>query len=567
MFQTSWEVNEDIDCKNLKDEKEIIHSILRKKGITNKEEVEEFLSLKPQKTYDPFLMKNMKEIVEKIIYFIKEKKSIWIYGDYDVDGISSISLLVEFFSHFTNNLQYYIPLREEEGYGLNCDAIKEIHQQGAELIITVDCGATSVEEVNLAKSLGMDIIVTDHHNLSDRIPDCLILSPKQKDSIYPFSYLCGCGVAFKLAQAIQKTLHAPKKYLADVLDIVALATVADVVPLIDENRTLLKYGLRAINSMKRPGLRRLIEEVRLLDKEITSGHIGFVLAPHFNASGRIDDAKAGVKLLLSKDPKEIEKLVKHLVDCNHERKKIQEKGLEICKEKVEKEYKEDLFLVVDSEKTHEGVIGIVAGRIRDLYYKPTLIVTDSHEEGILKGSGRSIEDMDIYEEMKKCSDLFLKFGGHKNACGFSIETSKLGLLRERLNMQAIELQKKSPMAFIKRIKVDATLNPSHMTEELVDLLKKLEPFGMGNERPYFLLTDIEVKNKDQVTMGKNNEHLRIKGTHFNDHSKITAIGFSMAENYKEGLKSADILNLVGYPKINEWNGCKSIQFMILDMKE
>ncbi|WP_129596679.1 single-stranded-DNA-specific exonuclease RecJ [Anaerophilus nitritogenes] len=567
MFKTSWEVNEDIDFKNLKDEKEIIYSIIRKKGITNKDEIEEFLSSKPQKTYDPFLMKNMKEIVAKIIYFIQEKKSIWIYGDYDVDGISSISLLMEFFSHFTNNLHYYIPLREEEGYGLNGDAIKEIHQKGAELIITVDCGATSVEEVALAKSLGMEIIVTDHHNLSDIVPDCLILNPKQKDSMYPFLYLCGCGVAFKLAQAIQKTLNAPKKYLADVLDIVALATVADVVPLIDENRTLLKYGLRTINSMKRPGLRNLIEEVRLSDKEITSGHIGFVLAPHFNASGRIDDAKAGVKLLLSKDQQEIQKLVKHLVDCNHERKKIQEKGLEICKEKVEKEYKEDLFLVVDSEKTHEGVIGIVAGRIRDLYYKPTLIVTHSHEEGILKGSGRSIEDMDIYEEMKKCGDLFLKFGGHKNACGFSIEKSKLEILRERLNKQAIEIQQKFPNTFIKKIKVDAILKPSYMTEKLVDLLKKLEPFGMENERPCFLLPNIEVKNKEQVTMGKNNEHLRIKGTHCNDHNEITAIGFSMSANYKDHLKSSDTLDLVGYPKINEWNGYKSIQFMIYDMKK
>ncbi|QEK11497.1 single-stranded-DNA-specific exonuclease RecJ [Crassaminicella thermophila] len=567
MFETNWEIiNED---KDIDDTDSIIKKILRNKGITSDEEIEEFLSSKPKKTYDPYLLKNMREVVEKIIKYINEKKSIWIYGDYDVDGISSISLLMDFLSKFTNNLNYYIPLREEEGYGLNCDAIEDIKKKGGELIITVDCGSTSVKEVNLAKELGMEIIVTDHHNLSDEVPNCLILNPKQEDCHYPFKLLCGCGIAFKLAQAIQKRLDAPKKYLSDVLDLVALATVADVVPLIDENRTLLKYGLKKINNSKRLGLKALIEAVGLRDKEITAGHIGFVIGPHFNASGRIDDAKASVKLLLSNDAKIVESLVKHLVKCNKERKAIQEKGLEICKEKVEKYYLEDLFLVVDSEGTHEGVIGIVAGRIRDLYYKPTLIVTQSQEEGILKGSGRSIDDIDIYEEMKKCEDLFIKFGGHKNACGFSIEKSKLDLLRKRLNEQALMIKQKSKDAFIKKLRIDCELKPSQITEELIEALKKIEPYGMGNEKPQFILRQIKVKNeKDSVFMGKNGEHLKLRGVSkfYDDLTEITAIGFGMAKNYKD-IGYPQNVDVVGFPKLNEWNGYKNVQFMIYDLKE
>ncbi|QXM05342.1 single-stranded-DNA-specific exonuclease RecJ [Crassaminicella indica] len=570
MHKTNWEmIDKDKSIDHFDRADAIIKKILMNKGITTEEEIEEFLSEKPQKTYNPFLLKNMKEIVNTIIDYINKKKSIWIYGDYDVDGIASISLLMDFLSNFTNNLHYYIPLREEEGYGLNCDAIKDIKEKGGELIITVDCGSTSVEEVELAKNLGMEIIVTDHHNLSEEVPDCLILNPKQEDCPYPFKFLCGCGIAFKLAQAIQKNMGAPKKYLSDILDLVALATVADVVPLIDENRTLLKYGLKKLNNPTRLGLKYLIEAVGLKDKNISAGHIGFVLGPHFNASGRIDDARAGVELLLSKEQHKIKYLVEHLVTCNNERKAIQKKGLEICKAKVEKYYMNDLFLVIDSEGTHEGVIGIVAGRIRDLYYKPTLIVTRSQDEGILKGSGRSIDDIDIYEEMKKCKDLFIKFGGHKNACGFSIEESKLELLRKRLNEEAFKIKKQSPNKFVKTIKIECELKPSQITEEFVKALEKIEPYGMGNEKPYFLIRQIKVdNNKEKVVMGKNHEHLRLRGVSekYHDSTEILAVGFGLAENYVNELNCPEIVDIVGFPNINEWNGYKNMQLMIRDMK-
>jgi len=571
MVETIWEMAEE-QVEHLFCDSEIeplIQKILIQKGITSIDEMYEFLSPKPQKTYDPFLMKNMDAIVKEIIRGIEAQKSIWIYGDYDVDGITSIALLMEFLGKFTSNLNYYIPKREEEGYGLNCDAIQEIKNAGADLIITVDCGSTSVKEVELAKSLGMDIIITDHHNLSDEIPDCLILNPKQKDCAYPFSDLCGCGVVFKLVQALQREMNAPKKYLSDLLDLVALATVADVVPLIDENRTILKYGMRKINQPVRPGLKTLIERVGLKDKSIHVGHIGFIIAPHFNASGRIDDARIAVDLLLEKEQKKIEEIVVHLIRCNTERKAIQEEGLKICERKVEAHYLDDLFFVLDAEDTHEGVIGIIAGKIRDRYYRPVLVVTHSQEAGILKGSGRSIDGLDMYEEMKKCSDLFIKFGGHKNACGFSIQEENLKELRERLNQQASILKARDPDLFTKKIKIASELKPSEITKKLISQLKKLEPYGLENEKPCFLIRQLKIQpSPGIITMGKERNHLKFKAISniYKDTDPVEIVGFDMAEFYIDRLDSPDIVDVVGFPIINEWNGYENIQFLIDDMK-
>ncbi len=569
MFRTKWQMlnneNEVID----QGINPIISKVLSYKGITDRFDIEEFLSDSPKRTYDPYLMKNMEKVVEIISDNIKQNKNIWIYGDYDVDGITSIALLMDFLRNFTDKLSYYIPSRAEEGYGLNGDAIKDIKEQGADLIITVDCGSTSVKEVALAKELGMEIIVTDHHNLSEEVPDCLILNPKQNNCMYPFKSLCGCGIAFKLAQGLQRKWDAPKKYINNILDLTALATVADVVPLVDENRTIMKYGLQRINNTSRPGLKYLIEKVDLQKKEISAYQIGFVLAPYFNASGRIDDAKASVELLTTSDKNKINTLTQHLIDCNNERKSVQDQGLEICKQKVEQLYKEDLFLVVDSEDTHEGVIGIIAGRIRDIHYKPTLIVASSSEDGVLKGSGRSIDGMDIYEEMKKCSELFIKFGGHKNACGFSIKKSNLDELRRRLNEQAKVVMDTEPEIFTKTIKVYAELRPADITEELIEDLKKLEPYGMGNEKPYFLVKQLNVADRGRhLRMGKNQEHLKLIGYSdiYQESKQLQAVGFGMADYYIESLGNPKVLDLVGFPNINEWQGNKYLQFLIQDMK-
>ena len=357
-------------------EKTLLESILSSKGIVNPEDIKEFLSDKPQLTYDPFIIKSMDKAVEKIKKHIEYGNKIVIFGDYDVDGIASTALLVEFIGILTNNIDYYIPNRFSEGYGLNKEAIRYIKKElEGQLIITVDNGVSSHDEVEYAKELGMDIIITDHHNPPDILPKCILINTKQKDDNYPFKDLCGCGIAFKLIQALQREFNISRKYLNRALDLVALATIADLVPLLDENRTITKYGLKSINANNRIGLLALREELGLKDRYINAGTIGFTIAPCFNATGRIEDARLGVKLLLETDLTKARIMGETLVKMNNTRKDIQEKGESHCMELAGKKYLNDDFLVLDGGNISEGVIGIIAGRIKDAFYKPTLVIT------------------------------------------------------------------------------------------------------------------------------------------------------------------------------------------------
>ncbi|OPJ57066.1 single-stranded-DNA-specific exonuclease RecJ [Alkalithermobacter paradoxus] len=552
---------------NLKIEKinngSLIENILRYRGI-GYEEIEEFLSDNPKKTYDPFLLKNMDKAVDKIKYHIEKESKIVIFGDYDVDGVTATTLLVQFLSNITNNIDYYIPNRFSEGYGLNNEAIKYIKEvMNADLIITVDNGVSSFNEIKYATEIGLDVIVTDHHNPPDKLPNSILINAKQKGDEYPFKELCGCGIAFKLAQALQRTLKIDKKILNSLLDLVTLATIADMVPLVDENRTLIKYGLRFINKDTRLGLAVLREVVGLKEKEIDSGRIGYTIGPCFNAAGRIEDAKLGVKLLLETDKDNALKLAKKLHELNVERQKVQEKGEEYCIELVETNYMNYDFLVVRADNVSEGVIGIVAGRIKDLFYKPTLVVSKS-SEGYLKGSGRSIKGIDIYEELKEVSDLFIGFGGHEMACGFSLEEDKLDELRERLNAKAMQIKLDNPDIFIPKLDVTAKINPSELTMELINEISKLEPYGIGNPEPLFMIENIQV-NKDFTKFCGNNEaHLKLSGK--KENIFLNGIGFSLAEKYSN-LECQDLVDVVFAPEINEYNGRVSVQMIIKDIRE
>ncbi|CAH2213294.1 single-stranded-DNA-specific exonuclease RecJ [Tepidibacter aestuarii] len=542
----------------------VVESILHYKGITDKKEIEEFLSDKPKKTYDPFLIKNMKEAVDKIKCHIQSGNKIVIFGDYDVDGVTSSALLVEFFSNITYNIDYYIPNRFSEGYGLNKDAIKSIKEDmEADLIITVDNGISSFDEVNYAKEIGLDIIVTDHHNPPEKLPECIIINVKQDDDEYPFKELCGCGVAFKLAQALQRELDLPRSTLSAPLDLVALGTIADLVPLVDENRTLVKYGLKNINSNKRLGIASLRKEVGLDDKEISAGRIGYVLGPCFNAAGRIEDAKLGVKLLLEKNEDEAKKVAAILHNLNSERQAIQEKGEEFCRLLVETNYMNHDFLVVRADGVSEGVIGIVAGRIKDLFYKPTLVVTKS-EEGYLKGSGRSIKGINIYDELVNVSDLFLGFGGHEMACGFSLEEDKLDELREKLDRRAKKIKDIDSNIFVPKLNVMTELDAEQLSVELINEISKLEPYGMANAKPLFMIKDIQVNPSWTKGCGKNNVHLKLSGKKGN--TFLSGIGFSLAEKY-EALNNQNTVDVVFSPEINEYNGKVSPQMVMEDIKE
>jgi len=542
----------------------VVESILYLRGITEKEEIEEFLSDKPQKTYDPFLIKNMDTAVKRIKKHLKKNNKIIVFGDYDVDGVTSTALLIEFFKNTTDKIDYYIPNRFSEGYGLNEEAIKYIKEDmKGDLIITVDNGISSYKEIEYAKELGLDIIVTDHHSPPEQLPNCIILNVKQEGDMYPFKDLCGCGIAFKLAQALQRELELPKNLISAALDLVALGTIADIVPLVDENRTIVKYGLKQINSNRRIGLSVLREVVGLKDKEINSGRIGFILAPCFNAAGRLEDAKLGVELLLEENRDEALKLAKYLYEINRERQKVQEKGEEFCKGLVERQYMDYDFLVLRVDDVSEGVIGIVAGKMKDLFYKPTLVLTKS-EEGYLKGSGRSIKGIDIYKEMREFSHLFLGFGGHEMACGFSIEEDKLELLREGLDKRAKEIKRISPDIFVPKLDITAEIDAQDLTLELIKEISKLEPYGMGNPKPIFIIKNIEVNTNWTKGCGNNNVHLKFSGK--KDNVYLSGIGFSMAEKF-ENLGWPEQVDIAFSPEANEYKGRVNPQMVIEDIKK
>ena len=371
------------------------------RGVTEESDILEFLSEKPNLTYDPFLLKDLDAGVDLLLSYVHQAKKICIYGDYDADGVTSISLMLQILSHLTDDLIYYIPSRFEEGYGLNKEALRSIRQQGAELVVTVDCGSVSYDEIEYGKSIGMDFIVTDHHNINDTPADCILINPKQPDCTYPFKHLSGCGVAFKLAQGIQRKAGLPKSVLTDVLDLVAIATIGDIVPLIDENRTLTKYGMGIISSKRRPGLKALMMETGLAQCKIKSESIAYIIVPHLNAAGRLLDAKVGVELLTATDEEKIKSCVSKLTESNLERRRIQEEAFVFCKEIIERDWKEDLFYIIDASGIHEGIAGIVAGKIKDEYSRPTIVVTPSCDTGYVKGSGRSINGLNLYELLKK----------------------------------------------------------------------------------------------------------------------------------------------------------------------
>lgn len=561
-MNTIWNLNSNIQVDNTeKNINSIIIEILKQKGIKEKEEIDEFLSTKPTKTYDPFLLKDMKESVKKIKYAMENNKKILVYGDYDVDGITSTALLIGFLSEIYDNINYYIPNRKKDGYGLNNEVVHSLVEEGMDLLITVDCGITALEEVDTLRSLGVDVIITDHHSQGDDLPNSLVINPKRRDCSYPFKELCGCAVAFKLTQALQRDLELDKRLLNKNLDLVALATVSDMVPLIDENRTLLKYGLNILRKTNRIGLNTLIESINIKKEDINTGNIGFIIGPHFNAGGRVDDGKLGVDLLLTKNKIKAKEISEFLIDCNERRQSLQEEGIEKCVSIIEKNYLDDDFLIIKEDGLHEGVVGIIAGRIKEKYYKPVIVLTLG-EGGIYKGSGRSIDGFNIYEELSSFKDLFEKFGGHTNACGLSIKEENICLLRDELNKRAKNLRDLDPNLFIRKLDISAKLSENDLKKDLVEHLSLLEPFGMGNEKPYFLIEDFLIKDGGKVKMGKKKNHLKLQGKEV--YSGINAIGFNMVEDYFEKLNSPDRLDLVFYPDINIWRGKESIQLILKD---
>jgi len=536
-----------------------IIELLNKRGIESEEDIEEYLSDKPQKTYDPFLLLNMEAGVDLILSAIDSDIRICIYGDYDADGITSTVIMYEVLSRLTDDLMYYIPSRFDEGYGMNCAAIDRISKAGAGLIVTVDCGSVSCEEVDYARSLGMEVLVTDHHTISDKKSDCLIINPTQKECPYPFKYLAGCGVAFKVAQAIVTVTGLPKEVLTRTLDLVGIGTIGDIVPLVDENRTLAKYGLRAINTSARRNLQLLIECTGLHPGKVTAENVSFVIVPHLNAAGRMEHAKLAVEMFLSEDEESARAGAMKLARCNTDRKRIQEEVFQHCITVVEESYVNDSFLVLELEDAHEGITGIVAGKLKDRYYKPVIIVTPTGD-GNLKGTGRSIDGINIYDMLKDNEDLFIRFGGHAAACGFTMDRTNIDILRQNLNDAADQKKLMDPSLFDRRMGAELELSPEDVNFQLVEQLELLEPCGCANERP---LTGIVGAPENVGRMGNQGQYLRFAAI-LGDGRRLPCVVFHDADSVDAeffGAKRHDF-NIIGNLNSRIWNGSKTLQMTV-----
>lgn len=535
-----------------------ISQILNNRGINDEKDAEIFMNPSLEYLRDPFLMKDMKKATERIKKAIENKERIYIYGDYDVDGVSSTSILYIYFKSIDYPVKYYIPNRLEEGYGINEDAIRKISNDGCDLIITVDCGITSVNEVGLANELGIDVIITDHHECQSDVPDAYaIVNPKQDDCNYPFDMLCGCGVAFKMIQALTDEEEF-KRSMFDYLEVVTLATICDIVPLIDENRIIVKNGLKLMKEGKNLGLRELIKVCGIETSKIGSSHIGYSVGPRINASGRLGHSYLGVQLFTTDLEDEAKEIANILEAKNIERQMIESKMYKEAEDVISssENYKDDKVLVVAKEGWQHGIIGIVASKLTEKYYKPTILLTI--EDGEATGSARSIKGFSIFDALVSCKDLMNKFGGHEQAAGLALNAENIEELRKRVNKIADYNLNKDDL--IENIKVEYELEEESATLDLVDNLHKLEPFGLSNPSPRFIMRDLLLTNI--YKMGKNKQHLKLI---CENEKSYECVGFNMAylaENFQEGDK-IDVLFQVDE---NNFNNDRKVQFLLKDIR-
>ncbi len=541
----------------------IILELLNKRGYSTEKDVSEFLSSKPRKTYDPFLLHNMAEGVDLVLSAVENDERICVYGDYDADGVTATSVLLEFLSHLTPNLSYYIPSRFDEGYGLNKTAMEKISAAGVGLVVTVDCGSVSREEVEYGKKLGLEIVVTDHHQAElETLPACPVINPNQPDCTYPFKGLAGCGVAFKLAQAIGKTIDLPPSTYNDTLDLVAVGTIADVMPLVDENRTLVKYGLLRLNSGSRLALRELTTGIGLKLGEVRAFNVSFGIAPHINAAGRIKAARLGVKLFRSQDEDEIKEIIDIVKECNSMRKDLQNQTFLKCVDKVEGSIKEngrlDNFLLIQLDDVHEGVTGIAAGKVKDKYYRPVAVVTPT-DDGKYKGTGRSIEGIDLHRFLSNFSNLFERFGGHKAACGFTIAGDNLTAFREGIAEKMEELISEQPDLFTRTWTWDFEAAPEDLTVELAYELNLFEPCGKGNETPVFAVNGFINR---LTSMGREGQYRRFLLNDDNGRSSLQCVSFALEGGSMDELREGMKVKAIGSLNLNSWNGRVTAQFNV-----
>ena len=555
-----WECYE-IDEKKLKEFtqkynlNELLARVLLNKGITTKENIELFMNPTRKDFHDPFLMPDMEVAVNRILKAIDNNEKIIIYGDYDADGITSITVLKSFLEERGLEVDSYIPNRLDEGYGLNKEAIKKIFDDGHRLMITVDCGISGIDEVEYANSLGMEVLITDHHEPAQTLPNALaVVDAKRKDNKYPFNQLAGVGVVFKFIQAISIKLNLDEKEYLKYLDIVCIGTISDIVPLVDENRVIAKLGLKLVNQTRNIGLKALLEVVGF--KNIDSGAVSFGVAPRINACGRMGHEQIALDLFLSKDYATAKKLAIKLNEYNTERQSIEKRIFDEATEKIENEEKNNACIIVGGEGWHHGIIGIVASKVTDMYFKPSILIC--FEENIGKGSGRSIPGFDLHEALMECSEELEKFGGHAMAVGVTVARDKFNEFKAKLEEYAkqCDIDKIVPI-----INIDSEIQLKNIDIESVRSLKMLEPFGEANKTPLFLFKNLKINSIRALSEGK---HLKL--TLKEDNFMINAIGFNMGELSEKYLLD-DKVDIVGSLEINSFNGSDSIQIVMKDLRK
>ena len=547
---------------------QVLARIIRNRDICGSKDIDMYLNGNLNDIHNPHSMKDADKFVDIITKKIEEHKPVRIIGDYDIDGICSIYILFCGLKAAGADVDYVVPHRINDGYGINEHLIDNAINAGIDTIVTCDNGIAAYNQVRYAKDNGITMIVTDHHDVPFEIKDDkkvyivppadAVINPKQADCDYPFKLLCGAGVAYKLISLLYDRLGLDKKELEDYIEFMAIATVGDIVDLIDENRIVVKYGLKHIAHTKNTGLRALIEECQLDINNISSYHIGFVIGPCLNASGRLDTARQAIELMLCKDNEKAHNMAKELIALNNERKSMTEQETQKAIELVENTgLLKDRVLVIYLKDCHESIAGIIAGRIKERYYRPTFVITNA-EDGA-KGSGRSIEGYNMYEEINKCKNVLTKYGGHPMAAGLSLAISDIDIFRKMLNDNAILTDED----LIPKMWIDVPMPVSYANIRLVNQLKLLEPFGKGNEKPVFADRNLYVKTASVI--GKNKNVLRCQ-LETEDGTYVPAVQFGI-NNIDDIPRAGMRISIIYYPDINTFNGIMSLQIIIKEWKE
>jgi single-stranded-DNA-specific exonuclease len=539
----------------------IIAQILYRRGIRDKDAARKFFHPAVDQLYDPFLLKDMDKAVERLRRALLSDEEILIYGDYDVDGITSVSFLYLLLRELGAHVTYYIPNRQAEGYGLSGQGIEEAKNRQVDLIVTVDCGITGHPEIQKAQTAGIDVIVTDHHEPGPTIPSAVaVVDPKRRDCEYPFKQLAGVGVAYKLAQGLMQRMGIDTSILENFIELVAIGTSADIVPIVEENRIFVKAGLAALNNSENIGLKALIRAAGQQGREIGTGQIVFIIAPRINAVGRMGDAQRAVELLTTEDEHEAEHIADILERENQHRKNVDEEAFSEAIQQTEQCFAANSktnSIILHKEGWHTGVIGIVASRVVEKYYRPTILI--SVDDGIGKGSARSVPGFDLYKSLKQCEDLFIGFGGHKYAAGLTIAEENIETFKQRF--EAIAEHDLTYEHLVPKLYIEAQIRLGEIDENFVKLLKMFAPFGPQNMRPVFVSRNLQIVGSPMI-VGKN--HLKFKVRQ--DDKVYDVIAFNMGELLYRLTPGESNLDMAYVIEENVFMGRRSIQLRAKDIR-